>query len=239
MSDLVIGSRGSKLALWQANHIAAKLNAAGHQTRIEIIQLLVVVTVGFAFGGDRQAILQAEGQRNLNTRLGDIQAQGLQSAFTNAQGQFNADQNRMGSNFSQAGSLGSTLAGIGQQCFMNQLAVNQGIMGIGNQQQALNQRGLDVGYQNFLDQRNQPYQQAQFMQSGLQGLPMTQTSTATMTSAPTRSAVIPTIGTRSKISPSSKAGISMRGINSSPSPAPASRPMRNISVCSGAMQTAR
>ena len=38
MSDLVIGSRGSKLALWQANHIAAKLTAQGHTTRIEIIQ---------------------------------------------------------------------------------------------------------------------------------------------------------------------------------------------------------
>lgn len=38
MSELVIGSRGSKLALWQANHIAAKLAALGHSTRIEIIQ---------------------------------------------------------------------------------------------------------------------------------------------------------------------------------------------------------
>ncbi len=38
MSNLVIGSRGSKLALWQANHIAAQLQALGHTTRIEIIQ---------------------------------------------------------------------------------------------------------------------------------------------------------------------------------------------------------
>lgn len=38
MNELVIGSRGSKLALWQANHIAAQLTAQGHSTRIEIIQ---------------------------------------------------------------------------------------------------------------------------------------------------------------------------------------------------------
>jgi hydroxymethylbilane synthase len=38
MSELVIGSRGSKLALWQAKHIAAKLAALGHSARIEIIQ---------------------------------------------------------------------------------------------------------------------------------------------------------------------------------------------------------
>ena len=34
---LVIGSRGSKLALWQANHIQAKLAAIGVETRIEVI----------------------------------------------------------------------------------------------------------------------------------------------------------------------------------------------------------
>lgn len=38
MSELVIGSRGSKLALWQAHHVAARLNGLGHSTRIEIIQ---------------------------------------------------------------------------------------------------------------------------------------------------------------------------------------------------------
>jgi len=35
---IVIGSRGSKLALWQAHHIAGQLNALGHETRIEIIK---------------------------------------------------------------------------------------------------------------------------------------------------------------------------------------------------------
>ena len=33
-----IGSRGSQLALWQANHIADKLRAAGHEVAIEIIR---------------------------------------------------------------------------------------------------------------------------------------------------------------------------------------------------------
>lgn len=35
---LVIGSRGSQLALWQARHIAAKLEQLGAETRIEIIK---------------------------------------------------------------------------------------------------------------------------------------------------------------------------------------------------------
>jgi hydroxymethylbilane synthase len=37
---LRIGSRGSKLALWQAHHIADRLRAAGHDVTIEIIRTL-------------------------------------------------------------------------------------------------------------------------------------------------------------------------------------------------------
>ena len=37
MSTLRIGSRGSKLALWQANHIATLLRSGGHNIEIEII----------------------------------------------------------------------------------------------------------------------------------------------------------------------------------------------------------
>ena len=45
-----------------------------------------------AFGGSRQAIVEAERQRNLGQQLGDIQAQGSQAAFNAAQQQFNAEQ---------------------------------------------------------------------------------------------------------------------------------------------------
>ena len=45
-----------------------------------------------AFGGSRQAIVEAERQRNLAQQLGDIQAQGLQQAYGAGMGQFNAEQ---------------------------------------------------------------------------------------------------------------------------------------------------
>src|SRR5512142_2419235 len=38
MAQLRIGSRGSQLALWQANHISALLREHGHQVEIEIIK---------------------------------------------------------------------------------------------------------------------------------------------------------------------------------------------------------
>src|SRR5262245_42795686 len=38
MANLRIGSRGSQLALWQANHVAARLREQGHSVEIEIIK---------------------------------------------------------------------------------------------------------------------------------------------------------------------------------------------------------
>jgi hydroxymethylbilane synthase len=38
MSKIRIGSRGSQLALWQANHIADQLRSRGHQAEIEVIK---------------------------------------------------------------------------------------------------------------------------------------------------------------------------------------------------------
>ena len=38
MPTLRIGSRGSQLALWQANHISALLRARGHEVEVEVIQ---------------------------------------------------------------------------------------------------------------------------------------------------------------------------------------------------------
>jgi len=45
-----------------------------------------------AFGGSRAAIMDAEAARNLATQQGDIQAQGLQEAYKQAQQQFNTEQ---------------------------------------------------------------------------------------------------------------------------------------------------
>jgi hypothetical protein len=47
-----------------------------------------------AFGGSRQAIVEAERQRNLATQQGDIRAKGYQTAYEQAQAQFNQDAAR-------------------------------------------------------------------------------------------------------------------------------------------------
>lgn len=79
-----------------------------------------------AYGGSRQAIIDAERNRNLATQMGDIQEKGLQSAFQQAQQQFNTEQQaRMQANLAnqQAGLT------VGQQ----NLAANLGVQQLGTQ----------------------------------------------------------------------------------------------------------
>lgn len=118
-----------------------------------------------AFGGGRMAIENAELNRNLQQRLGDIQATGMQSAFDRAQQQFNTER---GAQMQAAQGLGS----LGTQQFGTQLQGLQALLGAGAQQQQFAQQPLDFGYQQFQESMKYPYQQATYMQSLLQGLPL-------------------------------------------------------------------
>jgi hypothetical protein len=84
-----------------------------------------------AFGGSRQAIMDAEAARNLATQKGDIQAQGLQSAYAQAQQQYNADQaQRMQAALANQG----TGFNVGAQNLQSMLGVQQ--LGSGQNLQA-------------------------------------------------------------------------------------------------------
>lgn len=118
-----------------------------------------------AFGGSRDAILRAERERNLGQQMGDIQAQGSQAAFTNAQNQFNT-QRQMGlQGYSALGSQGQNLYG--------QTTGNLGIQNqMGTQQQQGAQNLLNVGYQNYTNEMNDPYKRIGFMSDIVRGSPM-------------------------------------------------------------------
>ena len=136
-----------------------------------------------AFGGSRQAIMDAEANRNLATQLGDIQAKGSNAAFQQAMQQFNTEQ-ALGEQSKQYGAgLGlqglqtaATAAGqlsnIGQQTFGQEMDINKLQQQYGAQQRAYDQQGLDTDYQDFLNQQRYPYQQLEFMNSMLRGTPM-------------------------------------------------------------------
>ena len=100
-----------------------------------------------AFGGSRAGLMEAEAARNLATQKGDIQAQGQQAAFQNAQQQFNTEQNaRMQAALANQGA-GLT---VGQQNLGAQLGTQQLGSGQNLQAQLANQgMGFNVGQQNL------------------------------------------------------------------------------------------
>jgi len=67
---------------------------ARRQSQITQAQNAAKMTSAGGFGGSRQAIMDAENQLNLGTNLANITGQGYNTAFSNAQQQFNADQQR-------------------------------------------------------------------------------------------------------------------------------------------------
>jgi len=176
-----------------------------------------------AYGGSRQAIMESEANRNLQTRLGDIQTAGSDAAYKQAQAQFNTEQGlglqsqlgnqqaaltyggqqlqaglgnqnaglqfgnqyldaqRLGEASKQFGATyglqglqtgiqGATAQGnLGQNLF-NQQSDIYGLQNTaGTQQQQQVQSGLDQKYQEYLNQRNYPYQQLGFMSDILRG----------------------------------------------------------------------
>jgi hypothetical protein len=71
-----------------------QLEEARRQSQITEQANKAAMTKAGAFGGGRQAILTAEGQRNLGTNLAGITGKGYDTAYQNAMAQFNADQAR-------------------------------------------------------------------------------------------------------------------------------------------------
>ena len=165
-----------------------------------------------AFGGSRAAIMDAEANRNLAIQKGDIQAQGQNAAFQNAQQQFNAQQQRdlqaqqanqganlsaqqMGEQSKQYGAgygmqgLQTGLQAAGQlgqlgQTMYGQQVGNIGLQNqMGAQEQAQQQNLINQSVQNYATAQQYPQQQLAFMSGLLRGLPL-QTATTQQYQAP-------------------------------------------------------
>ena len=100
-----------------------------------------------AYGGARQGIAEAELQRGLLDRMADITGQGYSQAYQQA----------------------ADLFGREQDYGLRALAAQQ--TG-GAQQRAIEQQGVAADIGQFREERDYPYKQVQYMQSLLQGLPI-------------------------------------------------------------------
>jgi hypothetical protein len=147
-----------------------------------------------AYGGSRQAIVQSEANRALNSQLQGIEALGQQQAYQQAQQaqQFGANLGLQGQQIGiQGQQLG--LAGLGTAMQGQQIGL-QGVGGaqagyagatqaggtLGNiaaQEAQARLAALQLKNQFGLQQQMYPYQQAQFQQQMMANLPFTSTST--------------------------------------------------------------
>lgn len=144
---------------------------------------------GGSFGGSRSGEALAKGMRDLQESTLAQQTQAMQQGYTQAGQQFAADQTRLAQLGQASGaltaqdlnrqleagkqyqSLGSLEQGLG----LNAAAAMEGI---GGQQQMLDQRSLDLAYQDFVAQRDRPQEMIGFLNQAVRGLEMpTRTST--------------------------------------------------------------
>ena len=141
-----------------------QLEEARRQSEVDRVANAGRMTQAGAFGGSRQALMDMENSRNLQSNLANITGQGYASAYDKAQQQFNTEQ------------------GIGMQA---QNAANQygfDVLGkqgaAGAEQRGITSEGLAADYAQFKEERDYPYKQVQYMQSLLQGLPLAAQTTS-------------------------------------------------------------
>lgn len=166
------GTAAAYMSPYQQNVVDIQQREAQRNADIASTQRGANAAQAGAFGGSRQAIMDAEAARNLAIQKGDIQATGLQNAFTAAQNQFNTEQTTglagktLNLNAAQTqGNLGAAQNAAG-------LANLQAQLTAGGQQRDITAQGIGAEKAAFEEERANPYKMVQFQQSLLQGLPL-------------------------------------------------------------------
>ena len=127
------------------------------------------------YGGARNALMMSEADRNLQTKMGNIQATGMQNAFDAAQKAQAAQAAGYGQAASTYGQLGQTMGALGtaQQATDIDRIKTQGAYG--DLQRATQQQQLDSQYQDLMTKLNYPITNLETMNNLVRGVPLTQT----------------------------------------------------------------
>ena len=165
-----------------------------------------------AFGGSGDYLMRGQMARDLARQKGDIQATGLQNAYSQALSQFNQEQQQrqqaaqLGEQSRQYGAgLGlqglqtalsgaNTLGTIGQNQYTQNMGINQLQNQYGGQQQQQMNTILGNQYQDFLNKQNQPYKQLGFMSDIIRGAPLSQMGSTIYSTPPSAVQNIASLG---------------------------------------------
>jgi hypothetical protein len=133
-------------------------DAARRQSEIQAQNLQSQYGKAGAYGGSRQGVAEAELQRGLLDRMAGITGQGYQDAFTAAQNQFNTEQDRQMTAQQRTNQYGFDVLDAQQAG--------------GKEQRGIESEGIAADYAQFAEERDDPFKKVQYMQSLLQGLPI-------------------------------------------------------------------
>jgi hypothetical protein len=128
-----------------------QLEELRRQSEINLQPSLAKMTQSGGYGGGRQAIMESEANRNLLQEQNKAIGTGYSNAYDKAMGQFNVEQGQA-----------KTLADMMSEA--------------GGQQRGIEQQGISADYNEFLAQRDDPMKKTQYLQSMLQGLPISTVS---------------------------------------------------------------
>jgi len=166
---------------YQQNVIDIQKREAQRRSEMAGDKISDAATKAGGLGGYREAIMQAERERNLGQQMDDIQAKGSQRAYDMAARQLEADRRADAQAYDLSSRYGIMAGqqemGLADASQADALSRIQALQGIGMQQRAMRQAGLDMGYEDFQRQRSYPQEQLAFYNAMLQGLPMPQTQT--------------------------------------------------------------
>lgn len=137
-----------------------------------------------AFNSSRAAIADTVARREYDNQFQALTADLLNKGYTNAQAQFIADRTAQLQNNQYTADLGmkgaqfgldagSKMQGLGNDAF-SRASQQAGLLNTyGQQQQALQQKGMDQAYENFANQRDYGRQNINFLSGTLRGLNVT------------------------------------------------------------------
>jgi hypothetical protein len=129
------------------------------------------------YAGARQTLSQMERERNLLSNLSNIQTQGSQAAYDKAMQaqQFGANLGMQG--YGQAMGAGAQLGQLGGAEQAADIARQNQMAAMGQQQQGLEQSKINQAIQDYATQQQYPLMQLGFMSNMLRGLPMQSATT--------------------------------------------------------------
>lgn len=167
-----VGSTESYMNPYLEQVLQPQLREARRQAEIDRINNASRMTKAGSYGGSRQAILEAELQRNLGTKVSDLTGKGYSDAFTNAQNQqFRTAQ--LGMDAQKATDASRQFgAGLGLDIGRFGLSSLDQMLRAGETERGIEQQGLTADYNEFARQRDYPMEQLKFQQSMLQGMPL-------------------------------------------------------------------